>query len=64
MLVIKFPKIKLIGKKAKTRFINKIESMEKFFLLKILMNELPNWIKWSKVKGEYIILKKKNNIPD
>ena len=26
------------------------------------MNQLPNWIKWSKVKGKYIILKKKNNI--
>jgi len=23
------------------------------------MNELPNWIKWSKVKGRYIIIKRK-----
>ena len=36
MLIIKFPKIKLIGKKAKTRFINKIESIEKFFLFKFV----------------------------
>ena len=27
--------MKLIGKKAKTRFINKIESMEKFFFIKV-----------------------------
>ena len=36
MFVIKFPKIKLIGKKPKTRFINKIESIEKFFLFKLV----------------------------
>ena len=34
-LVRKFPKMKLIGKKAKTKFINKIESMEKFFFIKV-----------------------------
>ena len=37
ILVIKFPKIKLIGKKAKTRFINKIESIENFFLFKLVI---------------------------
>ena len=36
MLIIRFPKTKLIGKKAKTRFINKIESIEKFFLFKFV----------------------------
>ena len=36
MLVIRFPKTKLIGKKAKTRFVNKIESIEKFFLFKFV----------------------------
>ena len=36
MLIIRFPKIKLIGKKAKTRFINKIESIGKFFLSKFV----------------------------
>ena len=34
-LVRKFPKMKLIGKKAKTKFINKIESMVKFFFIKV-----------------------------
>ena len=23
------------------------------------INDLPNWIKWSKVKGKYIIVKRK-----
>ena len=36
MLVIRFPKMKLIGKKPKTRFINKIESKEKLFLFKFV----------------------------
>ena len=36
MLIIRLPKTKLIGKKAKTRFINKIESIEKFFLFKFV----------------------------
>ena len=36
MLVIRFPKMKLIGKKPKTRFINKIESLEKLFLFKLV----------------------------
>ena len=35
-LIIKFPRMILIGKKAKTRFINKIESIEKFFLFKFV----------------------------
>ena len=35
-LIIKFPKIKLIGKKAKVRFINKTESIENFFLFKFI----------------------------
>ena len=34
MLIAKFPIIKLIGKKAKVRFINKIVSIEIFFLFK------------------------------
>ena len=37
ILVIKFPKIKLIGKKAKTIFINKTGLMLKFFLYKIIL---------------------------
>ena len=36
MLRIRFAKMKLIGKKAKTRFINKIESIENFFLFKLV----------------------------
>ena len=36
MLIIRFPKIKLIGKKAKTRFINKIELIENFSLFKFV----------------------------
>ena len=37
ILVIKFPKIKLIGKKAKTRFVNKIGLMLKFILLRFII---------------------------
>ena len=37
ILVIKFPKIKLIGKNAKTRLVNKTGLMLKFFLLKIII---------------------------
>ena len=37
ILVIKFPKIKLIGKKAKTIFVNKTELILKFFLYKIIL---------------------------
>ena len=37
MLTIKFPKTKLIGKKAKTRLINKTGLMLKFFLLEIII---------------------------
>ena len=37
ILVIKFPKIKLIGKKAKTIFVNKIGLILKFFLCKIIL---------------------------
>ena len=36
-LVRKFPKMKLIGKKAKTIFINKEELMLKFSLFKIVL---------------------------
>ena len=37
ILTIKFPKTKLIGKKAKTKFVNKTGLMLKFFLLKIII---------------------------
>ena len=37
ILVMRLPKIKLIGKKEKTRLINKIELMLKFFLFKIII---------------------------
>ena len=41
ILVIKFPKIKLIGKKAKTIFVNKTRLMLKFFLYKIILVLMP-----------------------
>ena len=41
ILVIKFRKIKLIGKKAKTIFINKTELILKFFLYKIILVLMP-----------------------
>ena len=37
ILIIKFPKTKLIGKKAKTRFVKKTELILKFFLLEIII---------------------------
>ena len=41
ILVIKFPKTKLIGKKAKTIFVNKTGLMLKFFLYKIILILMP-----------------------
>ena len=41
ILVIKFPKIKLIGKKAKTIFVNKTELMLKIFLYKVILILMP-----------------------
>ena len=41
ILVIKFPKIKLIGKKAKTIFVNKTRLMLKFFLYKVILVLMP-----------------------
>ena len=41
ILVIKFPKIKLIGKKAKTIFVNKMGLVIKFFLYKIILILMP-----------------------
>ena len=37
IFVIKFPKIKLIGKKEKTRLVNKIELTLKIFLFKVII---------------------------
>ena len=37
ILTIKFPKTKLIGKKAKTRFVSKTGLKLKFFLLEIII---------------------------
>ena len=36
MFIIKFPKIKLIGKKANVRFVNKVKFILKLFLLKTI----------------------------
>jgi len=35
--ITKFPKIKLIGKKAKTRFINEIDFISKIFLFRTII---------------------------
>ena len=36
VFVMKFPKIKLIGKKANVRFVNKVKFILKLFLLKTI----------------------------
>ena len=41
ILVIKFPKIKLIGKKAKTIFVNNTGLMLKIFLYKVILILMP-----------------------
>ena len=41
ILVMKFPRIKLIGKKAKTIFVNKTKLILKFFLYEIILVLIP-----------------------